>query len=413
MKHSATVALVEWSWGGHNHTYFKHYIAGLLKSGADVVPVMSQIEHLDGMMASPELQSCLHGPCSVASPIAFSPSPPMRIRPARLAAYLALESTFRRLGTRLRSWEKTAGKTIDLVFFACMYDTDFPRARQVSRGLRKPWSGLYLQGRAFHRLRDASESRLLQQAKTLFGSSQLVALGTLEPAVLELAKKASPGIKVRLFPDTLEPIAAVEADSAARLRSTILEKAGGRPVVSLLGFLQPTKSVELFLKAACDPRLAGMSFFLGGPMQWQAFDEGARGRVKELMQRAPNLQMCLKKLPEHLFNAAVRSSDVLIAAYLDFPYSSNVQVKAAQLHKPIIVTDGTLMAERCRQYQLGECIRENDLESLVAALQRILSNAPDRQSDPTVMALHDQFAAMNSPAAVCDAMEWVLTSAGL
>jgi hypothetical protein len=420
MKNRATVALVDWNWGGHNHTYFKHYIAGLLKGGVDVLPVMSQPDLIDGMVGSPELAPFRNGPASVVSPIGFSPSRPMRIRPARLAGYfsgvtqyLAIELTFRRLAVLLRNWEKASGKTVDLVFFACMIDVDFPSAIQVSRALGKRWSGLYLQGRAFHRMQGASESKRKQKAKVLFGSRRLVALGTLEPAILELVRAAIPDLKVRLFPDTLEPVDAMEAEPAKRMRATMLEKAGGRPIVSLLGFLQPSKGVELFLKAACDPRLVDLSFFLGGPMQWHAFDESSRARVEKSMRLAPNLQTHLEQLPEQLFNAAVGCSDVLVAAYRSFPYSSNVQVKAAQFHKPMIVTDGTLMAERCREYRLGETIREGDLESLVQAIRRLVSTAEARRQDPAVMNLHDQFAAMNSPAAVYEAMKWVLESAGI
>lgn len=418
MAYRPTVALVEWNWGGHNHTYFKHYIAGLLKGGADVVPVMSRPDLLDGMLGSPELAPYRNGPSSVARPLFFNQSRPMRIRPGRLAGYfsgvteyLAIESTFRRLGRLLRKWEKRAGTAVDLVFFACMIDVDFPRATQVSRALGKRWAGLYLQSRAFHQFPAASESMRRKMARTLFRSRRLVALGTLEPAILELVRKASPGINVRLFPDTLEPVAAVETEPAGRLRSAMLEKAGGRPIISLLGFLQPSKGVELFLRAACDPRLVDLSFFLGGPMQWQAFDESSRARVEESMRLAPNLHTCLEQLPEELFNAAVGCSDVLVAAYRSFPYSSNVQVKAAQLHKPMIVTDGTLMAERCREYRLGEAILEGDLESLVHAIRRLVSTADARLQDPAIRSLHDQFAAMNSPAAVYEAMEWVLESA--
>lgn len=413
MSNRATVAVVEWNWGGHNHTYYKHYLSAFVECGASVVPVMSQPDLLEGMVSSPPLADLGKAIKSIAAPIEFTPTAQWRIRPSRVAVQLAAWSTFRRLGRMLRQWEVGHGKPIDLVFFACMYDYGFPRASLVSHGLKRPWSGLYLQGHVFHSLRNAGEARRLRQARVMFDSRRLVAIGTLEPVVLELVRKAVPTVGARIFPDTLEPISAVETDAAASFRRVMLAKAEGRPIVSLLGALQPSKGVELFLRAACDPRLADVSFFMGGPLPLGQFAPTFRARVEDCMHRAPRLHCCLERLSEDRFNAAISASDVLCASYINFPFSSNVQVKAAQLHKPVVVTDGTLMAARCREYRLGECIPENDLESLVAALQRILSNAPDRQNDPTVMALHDQFAAMNSPAAVCEAMEWVLASAGL
>lgn len=413
MSHRGTVAVVEWNWGGHNHTYYKHYLAALVRSGAAVVPVMSEPQLLEEMFASSPLSDLGTGKRSIALPVSFEPSNAWRIRPGRLAVQLGAWSTFHRLGRVLREWEREHGRPIDLVFFACMYDVGFPRASLVSHGLKRPWSGLYLQSHVFHSLRNAGEARRLRKARVMFDSRRLVAIGMLEPVVLELVRKAVPTVSARIFPDTLEPISAVETDAAASLRRAMLAKAEGRPIVSLLGALQPSKGVELFLRAACDPRLADVSFFMGGPLPLGQFAPTFRARVEDCMHRAPRLHCRLERLSEDQFNAAVSASDVLCASYINFPFSSNVQVKAAQLHKPVVVTDGTLMAARCREYRLGECIPENDLESLVAALQRILSNAPDRQNDPTVMALHDQFAAMNSPAAVCEAMEWVLASAGL
>lgn len=413
MSHRANVAVVEWFWGGHNHTYYKHYLAALAECGAFVIPVMSKPDLLPGMMSSPPLAEIPGVAEAISAPMEFSPPPMSRIRPTRLAFYLKAWSTHRRLGRALRQWERQERRAIDLVFFACMFDWDFPRARMVSNNLRKAWSGLYVQGRVFHRLRAASESRRIRQARVMFDSRRLVALGMLEPAVLQLVHKANPRIHARLFPDTLEPIAKTETEPASRLREDMLAKAQGRRIISLLGWLQPSKNVELFLRAACDRRLEDVAFFMGGPLLWDHFDPAARTRVDEYMRRAPHLHTCLEQLCENRFNAAVAASDVLFALYTDFPYSSNLQGKAAQLHKPIIVTAGTLMGERCQEYRLGECIPENDLESLVSAIRRILSQAERRQPDDEALTLHDRYAAIHTHDAVRDAMDWVLRSAGL
>lgn len=413
MSHRGTVAVVEWNWGGHHHTYYKHFVAALVRSGASVVPVVSRPEMLEEMLAGSPLSDLGAGKRSIAGAVSFEPSRAWRIRPGRLAFQLAAWSTFRRLGRVLRRWERENGRPVDLVFFPCMYDRGFPRAKLVSHGLKRRWAGLYLQGHVFHALRHAGEARRVRRARVMFGSRRLVAIGTLEPAVLELLRRAVPNLAARLFPDTLEPVSEVETAAAASLRQEMLGKAAGRPIVALLGALQPSKGVELFLRAACDPRLADVAFFLGGPMPLELFDRAFVARVEEWIRHAPRLHCRLERLSEDRFNAAVGASDVLCAPYVNFPFSSNVQVKAAQLHTPIVVTDGTLMAERCRHYQLGECIRENDLESLVAAIRKILSDPVDRRGDSSIRALHDQFAAMNGPAAVGEAMEWVLASAGL
>ena len=71
------------------------------------------------------------------------------------------------------------------------------------------------------------------------------------------------------------------------------------------------------------------------------------------------------------------ASEVLFAAYHDFPHSSNILTKAAIFQKPVIVSDGYLMAERVRRYRLGEVIQQKNPELCAAALRRILT---DRQA---------------------------------
>lgn len=417
MTHRANVAVVEWCWGGHNHTYYKHYLAALVESGAFVIPVMSQPDLLPSMLSSAPLATIPNSGRSISAPVEFSPSPLKVFRPTRVflqsAFFMRAWSTHRRLGDALRQWELQTGQSIDLVFFACMFEHEFQRVGMVSNSLRRPWSGLYLQGRAFHRLRAARESRRLRKAKVMFGSKRLVALGVLEPAVLQIVGKALPALNVRQFPDTLEESVESETEAALQLRQDMLAKAAGRRIVSLLGWLQPSKGVELFLRAACDPRLDDVMFFLGGPLLLHDFEPVPRRRVQELLARAPHLHIRNERLCENMFNAAVRTSDVLFASYTDFPYSSNLQGKAAQLHTPMIVTQGTLMAERCEKYRLGECIPENDLEALVSAIRRLVAKDGKRQHDAETVALQDSYAALNTYPHVRSAMDWVLRSAGL
>jgi glycosyltransferase involved in cell wall biosynthesis len=289
-----------------------------------------------------------------------------------------------------------------------MYDDDFPRANLVTSGLKRPWAGLYLQSRAFHRLGASATHSKHKLARVKFGSSHLMGVGVLEPGILALLRQASPTLNARLFPDILEPASDFESDEATRLRQRMLAEAKGKPILSLLGYLQPSKGVELFLRAACDPRLADVAFVLGGALHRGGFAPDALSRIDGLMERAPNLIRIPNTLDECSFNAAIRGSDVLFAAYVNFPYSSNIQVKAAQFNKPIIVTDGSLMADRCRAYRLGECIPENDLEALAAAIRRIVTVKACSSDDEESKRLRENFVSQHDEAAVHEAMKWVI-----
>ena len=64
---------------------------------------------------------------------------------------------------------------------------------------------------------------------------------------------------------------------------------------------------------------------------------------------------------------------MVYAAYKDFPNSSNILTKAAVLKKPVIVSDGYVMAERVRKYGLGEVVTEGDAEDIAKTLKRMLA----------------------------------------
>lgn len=411
MTKGPTVAVVEWNWGGHHPEFFSHCVSSLGACGAVVVPFVS------------EASKCMEvlGPCFQAGgpggagwllrPSEFVPSRLWRFRPSRsLALHFRARSTFQRLGAALSDWETVNGMRVDLVYFACMYDDDFPRAELVSRGLGRPWSGLYLQGRVFHRLRGSPEHRMARRARGMFRSPALVALGVLEPWMLTLISKASSDVNAREFPDNVGTIPRLDTPAGLRLREEMRSRAAGRPIVSLLGHLKPSKGVELFLRVACSTEMQDVAFFLGGEMRLKDFDPAIRGRIQELLQRAPHLQRCPGRLGDDVFHAAIAASDLIFCAYVDFPHSSNIQGKAALFHRPTIVTEGTLMAERCRAYRLGECILENDLDDAIGSIRRLLSSAKEWQADLEGRRLRETFVALNGSGALADAMSWVLAS---
>jgi glycosyltransferase involved in cell wall biosynthesis len=85
--------------------------------------------------------------------------------------------------------------------------------------------------------------------------------------------------------------------------------------------------------------------------------------------------MHLEPIPDDAaFNGILQASDVVFAGYHDFPHSSNIMGKAAEFRKPIIVSDGYLMAERVRRYGSGEVVPQKNPAALTAALHRILAD---------------------------------------
>jgi hypothetical protein len=71
-------------------------------------------------------------------------------------------------------------------------------------------------------------------------------------------------------------------------------------------------------------------------------------------------------------NALMASSDVVFAAYRQFPNNSNILTKASVCERPLLVSDAYLMGNRVKEYELGEVLPEGDVEAMVSALRRML-----------------------------------------
>ncbi len=73
------------------------------------------------------------------------------------------------------------------------------------------------------------------------------------------------------------------------------------------------------------------------------------------------------------FNSLLSISDILCAAYEEFPHSSNILTKAAAFQKPVLVDEKYAMGERVRTYNLGMCVSVNDSDSWLYAIHQLVN----------------------------------------
>ncbi len=183
------------------------------------------------------------------------------------------------------------------------------------------------------------------------------------------------------FPDPTDIRLPPAGDPSWGLASKIREFARGRPVVSLVGHLQRTKGLEEFTRAAKDESLRDVVFFLGGEVNWGEIDNRVREELLSIWEQSPNILTHLQRIKdEQTLNAVIAQSSVVYAAYTDFPNSSGILTKAAAFERPLIVSDGYLMAERTRAYRLGEVVKEGNMEQIKAALRRLCDVGPNEAS---------------------------------
>jgi hypothetical protein len=367
------VALVDWNWSGHHPTYYKLYVSALVELGIRVLPFCPAPVDLPALLAStPAGQSpeklALVDP---AQPISF---PPHRLfRPSRFRPMEHAIRHFGGLGKRLREWERTHGQKVDLVFFACIYDTEFESFRYAKSFFRFPWSGLYLHARSFRMPGSPHPgSGRMPCPEKIFTLPSVHSAAVLDEGAVEPMQKLARGRRVVAFPDLTDERLPVTGDAENGLAEKILGFARGRPVVSLLGHLQKTKGIEEFTRAAQAESLRGLFFFLGGEAHLGDFPPKTREELLRTWARLPNLGTHLCRIEDGpTLNAVMASSNIIYAAYSNFPHSSNIMTKAARFERPLIVSDGYLMAERTRAYALGEVVPEGDLGAIIASLRRL------------------------------------------
>ena len=274
----------------------------------------------------------------------------------------------------MRHLEKTKEIKVGIVFFACIYDHDFEHFQKVEKGFGFPWSGLYLHARSFRMPGSPMPyTGVIPCPEKIFSSELMRSAAVLDEGGLAPMGDIAGGKPIVLMPDFTDEDLPADGDDGAGLANKVMSFAQGRPVVCLLGHLQRTKGLSEFTMAAQNEHMNGVVFFLGGELNWTEIDSDEIKKLKRAWANSDNIITHFTDLADAQINAVISVSDVVYAAYKDFPNSSNILTKAAVFKKPVIVSDGYVMAERVREYGLGEVVTEGDAEDVAKTLKRMLA----------------------------------------
>jgi glycosyltransferase involved in cell wall biosynthesis len=353
-----TIALVERVWHGHIPIYYTAFCEFLTGLGHDFIAI------------------CPH-PDRVSSPrmidaVRFAP-PTVQVRPRRFQPWMNAFTGNRWLRRTLREWETAHGRKINLVVFACISDWDWLYFPRSAGGFPWQWCGLYVQCRSFRMPGiPIPGAGTIPHPEKIFRHANLQSVAVMDEGAVPYLSRLTLGRPVSFFPDFTDEAAPDHGGVAGELRTF----AAGRPVIGVLGHLQPSKGVATLGFAALDPGNAGFVFAIIGHLSGGFSPE--EEAMLERLKTAPNVFLHLEAIPgDAAFNGILAACDVVFAAYHDFPNSSNLLGKAANFRKPVIVSDGYLMAERVRRYGSGEVIPQKDPVRLTAAIHKIL---PDKEA---------------------------------
>ena len=300
----------------------------------------------------------------------------LHLRPARIGAMDWTLRHFKGIERQVMQLTKDSDQKVSAIFYACIYDFDFEWFSVVKPFLKMPWLGLYLHATSFRMpgLPNPGTGRLHNPAKML-GGRMCRGIGVLDEGIVAQASETI-GTPVHALPDLTDERYDPD-DKGQPIANRLKQAAAGRPVVGLFGHLQRSKGVLPFLEAAESADPSELCFALAGDMLWISYKDGSQ-RIHDLIASSENVWTHLSRIPDgQQMNALLMSCDVICASYLDFPNSSNIMTKAALLRKPIIVSEGYLMAERVKRHRMGEVVPQGDSQALLNAVLKITKNPSD------------------------------------
>ena len=351
----AVVALVDWHGSGHNVSFMRLFARALLELGRRVI-VLAPDPH-----ACAELAATAPGRLAL---VEFSRTKSWVFWSRRQRNIANAARTSEYFVRRLAEGEQMLGAACDLVFFNCFYDSQIELITALAGACRCPWSFLYIHSNSLppHNEKNPAVLQLLRHER-------LKAFGVLDERTVASGEALS-GRRVVRFPDLADTC----YEEGHPLELELKRLAGSRPLVLLIGHLFKRKGLFTLLEAAAMPEAKDLFFAFVGEYkmrgkEWRCFRRAVAGLEN----------VCFKPgyLPDELsYNACIRAADVLFAAYIDFPYSSNTLAKAAAFGKPILVSEGHLMADEVRRFRMGEVIPQGDAGAALEAIRRIVSD-PD------------------------------------
>lgn len=384
---------------GHHPTYYRKFISTFHHLGSAVLPVCPKI-------AIPDVKAWRtdwDGDAKVHDPIT-SRAPRMRqsILPQFMRGPEQAITCFNRLNRLLRSWERKNGTSIDLVFFSTIYDSNFRNFNCARHLFRYPWSGVYLHARALRMPGSPLPySNFIPRPEQIFTTERMSSICMLDEGVADKMQQITAGKPVFEFPDITETSLSGPGDSLVEKVRTI---ANGRKIISCLGALQKTKGLFELCKAISSPELSHLFFVFAGEPFWGGTPHEEKAFIRSVWEKAPNVITHLQRIDDRVMNDLITASDVVYAAYTDFPNSSNVMTKAAYFEKPILVSDGHLMAERVRDHKLGAIVPEGSVADIIQQIRHLSDQGGDTHAD------YQGYYAKHSPEALTAALTKVINA---
>lgn len=228
----------------------------------------------------------------------------------------------------------------------------------VEHLFRFPWSGLYMSP-SWMRRRRRYRPQFQTSPAWCLRSRQCRGVGLLDEDLVERMRRFLPGKAVIALPDFLP---SQSEHLTPGINDAIRRRAGSRTIIGVVGSLQSRKGISTLLRVALSFPEEPFFFVFAGAFQFAGFSPEEREMWAHAIEAPPeNCHIFPEAIArEQDFVDLANTCDVFYAAYHNFPNSSNTLAWAAWLRKPLIVSEGGVMASRVERYALGLVIPQDD-----------------------------------------------------
>lgn len=348
------------TWEGHHKSYYLQTLTALSEANYKIYAYCCNNNDLQQFIDSKGIENCqvLDINLSTVEKIFFRISSAIDqcLDLFIPCSRLSFRSLFPLFLTRHLSHQCLSGKSTP-VFFAHL-DSALPRFPLWFSKCLLPerWGGVMIT--PSYRMKVNDQIKAYQQ----FRAEEIVSLSkgilVLHPKYQKYFKHRFSSLIVNHLPELCPPL----EKRCFSIAEHVTACAAGRKIISILGLITYKRDVLLFLEAAV--QLPADRYFISiiGRLDKNKYSPQELARIHFLIEQLSDYSFV--KIDYYIpteaeFNAVLGISDLVFLYYNNHPYSSNVLAKSMMYKKPVIVSEGYIMAETVRKYKWTAVVTPN------------------------------------------------------
>lgn len=208
------------------------------------------------------------------------------------------------------------------------------------------------------------------QRDNSFNSKYCLGIALDNENIIKKFQKRFPNKLIKFLPEYTENI---QVAQNSQLVEQIKNQAQNRAIIGLFGALSDRKGIQTLLKTSLEAfrkKLPYYFIFVG-----QADLSQATKELIEVCKKNNNCFFHFERLNDEAeFAAVINQSNIMFAAYTQFPNSGSMLLKAAYLKKLSIVSEGYLMEDRIKRFETGLAIPEGNIQFCLKVINYLLQS---------------------------------------